>query len=364
MPTRPKVVSNFFPNAQLQGWLMKQRHGITKAWLRRYFVLEDRTLRFYKAESDTIPQGSLDLDHYTVHTNIIPLNILRKENPRRSTFCLVSDSTNKTTMPNFFLQADCDESRDIWIMLINPQVIKHTSVLDKWLERLDIQNTSPAPSSPVTTASTATPITPETPTTPATPPSQTALLSPINPGSLRTHRSVESIASLGSASSSIGSGSTATSHKSSFFNDLSSPRRSSNHSSTSLNSTTGNSNISSSSNKFSPSKLFVRWSRSSTKSASPPRPQYQASTPLPSPPLSKETQSPSPFGSRIIHPSEYEHENDSHKEFLQTQKDLALRKTESNSIANRRQIQVVSIPTHVRSHSASQVPIVSDLSMI
>ncbi|KAI9022838.1 hypothetical protein CLU79DRAFT_719058 [Phycomyces nitens] len=343
MPTRPQKVSNFFPNAQLQGWLMKQRHGITKTWLRRYFVLQDRTLSFYKAESDSVPQGTLDLDHYTVQTNIIPLNIMRKENPRRSTFCLVSDSSNKNTMPNFFLQADCDESRDIWIMLINPQIIKHTSVLDKWLERLDIQ-------------------TPSTPPSPAIIP-QPALLSPIHQGSLRTHRSVESIASLGSAGSSIESGST-TSHKSSFFNELSNPRRSSNNSSTSLNSTTGNSNISiTTSSKFSPSKLFVRWSRSNSKSPSSPRPQQQASTPLPSPPLSKAS-SPSPFGSRIIHPSEYEHENDSHKEFLQTQKDLALRKTESNSIASRRHIQVVSIPTHVRSHSASQVSIGSDHPMI
>lgn len=34
----------------LQGWLMKQKHGLCRTWTRRYFVLIGRQLYYYRHE--------------------------------------------------------------------------------------------------------------------------------------------------------------------------------------------------------------------------------------------------------------------------------------------------------------------------
>lgn len=45
-----KIANKSSPPAtvRLKGWLNKQKHGKCKAWLRRYFVLYDKELRYYK----------------------------------------------------------------------------------------------------------------------------------------------------------------------------------------------------------------------------------------------------------------------------------------------------------------------------
>lgn len=47
-----KTAINSMPpsNIRLQGYLMKQKHGRCRAWLRRYFVLYDEEIRYYKTK--------------------------------------------------------------------------------------------------------------------------------------------------------------------------------------------------------------------------------------------------------------------------------------------------------------------------
>jgi hypothetical protein len=50
----PKVKSSNNTEApkaiRLKGWLMKQKHGKAKTWLKRYFVLHNDELRYYKTK--------------------------------------------------------------------------------------------------------------------------------------------------------------------------------------------------------------------------------------------------------------------------------------------------------------------------
>ncbi|KAI9264241.1 hypothetical protein BDA99DRAFT_536959 [Phascolomyces articulosus] len=256
---------SFSYTPQVQGWLLKQRHGICKSWLRRFFVLEGNELRYYKSEVESIPQCVIPLDNYQVVTDVIPIAlplILKKQPQRQYTFLLLSKDKQKTERSDLFLQAETQEELDIWVNALQLQQLNDsTSVLDKWLERLDdMHSTTPPP--PTTThhhlhhtTSTASTLSSS---------SAPAFLSPTKQHyhhhhptrrpPLRGHRSSESLGA--SSISSVGSHSTATTSHRSSFGEL---RRTSNPST--LSSATSSPSATGKDNKFF-ANIFHHWPRS------------------------------------------------------------------------------------------------------
>ncbi|KAI8147668.1 hypothetical protein BJV82DRAFT_654323 [Fennellomyces sp. T-0311] len=298
--------SSFSYTPQVQGWLLKQRHGICKSWLRRFFVLEGNELRYYKSEMDSIPQCVINLDSYQVVTDVIPIAlplILKKQPQRQFTFLLISNDKQKSDRSDFFLQAETKEELDIWVNALQLQQLNDsTSVLDKWLERLDDMHNNTPPQHPSSLLS------PKQQRQPRPP--------------LRGHRSSESLAS--SVSSTASHSTATTSHRSSFA-EL---RRTSNPS------TLSSATSSPANNKFFAS-LFHHWPRSK----SPAR----GASPSP-PPIAKEEeeeeedeQGVEPVviapALPIIHPSEYNKVYD----------DDDNNSTKRQSLASRRNVQVAPI---------------------
>ncbi|ORZ20598.1 hypothetical protein BCR42DRAFT_434982 [Absidia repens] len=195
-------------SSSLQGWLLKQKHGLYRSWLKRYFVLHGRELSYYRNETDKVPQNVLDLDHYTIS--------FKKQSRRNCTFILVAEEHHM--QPDYYLQAETKDDLDVWISHLQ-QHMSTSSVLDKWLERLDMTCAPPPPpSSPPTLrdnqtvpcASLLAPTLsyhPHHPHHPQQPPSHHHQ----HPSSLRSHRSVESIHTFCSLPS--------VSHRVSFTND-------------------------------------------------------------------------------------------------------------------------------------------------
>ncbi|KAI9246728.1 hypothetical protein BDA99DRAFT_609525 [Phascolomyces articulosus] len=149
--------------ADLQtGWLHKLSWlNIHRSWKRRYFVLHEKELRYYKHQGDIRPTGMIDLKHYN---GITPCTT--KQSPwsfRIESGCCYHAS--------HILAAESEQERDEWIERLYPYIqkqhrlhhncagsneqqkqqtitsMKNTkgeaeegSVLDKWLERLDLQD--------------------------------------------------------------------------------------------------------------------------------------------------------------------------------------------------------------------------------
>ncbi|KAI9498382.1 hypothetical protein BDB00DRAFT_800089 [Zychaea mexicana] len=260
---------SFSYTAQVQGWLMKQRHGICKSWLRRFFVLDGNELRYYKNEMDSIPQCVINLENYQVVIDVIPIAlplILKKQPQRQYTFLLLSNDKQKTERSDLFLQAETKEELDIWVNALQlHQMNDSTSVLDKWLERLDDMHSTTPPQAPHSAS--------------ASTSASSAFLSPTKQQRhnnhhqhhqtrppLRGHRSSESLAS---SVSSAGSHSTVTTSHRSSFAEL---RRTSNPST--LSSATSSPSTAKD-NKFF-ANLFHHWPRSKSPargaSPSPPPP--------------------------------------------------------------------------------------------
>ncbi|KAG0170838.1 Rho GTPase-activating protein 22 [Apophysomyces sp. BC1015] len=115
----------------MQGWLQKQRHGLYKPFLRRFFVLDGRELRYYKNDTDHSPQNVVDLLHYRVEA------ISRRSSQPQTMFRLVSDN-NTVDQPHFLLQAATEQDMQTWVTALHQQIAGATHVLEKWLERFDV----------------------------------------------------------------------------------------------------------------------------------------------------------------------------------------------------------------------------------
>ncbi|KAG2231594.1 hypothetical protein BDF21DRAFT_490624 [Thamnidium elegans] len=123
---------------RLEGWLNKQKHGKCKAWLKRYFVLYGEELRYYKNKNDINALAVISLDHYSLVPNAQPLTSLNQKQWRYNTFCLVSDDDAKFDWPDYYLQAEDVNERNKWIDGLQRHVSQSKSVLEKWLERLEM----------------------------------------------------------------------------------------------------------------------------------------------------------------------------------------------------------------------------------
>lgn len=69
------------------------------------------------------------MDHYS----LVPLTTVNTH-----TFCLVSDDETKYDWPDYYLQASSDLERREWVHLLERFVSQSTSVLEKWLHRVDL----------------------------------------------------------------------------------------------------------------------------------------------------------------------------------------------------------------------------------
>ncbi|KAG1454818.1 hypothetical protein G6F56_007229 [Rhizopus delemar] len=117
---------------------MKQKHGKFKGFQKRFFVLYDEELRYYKTQNDSTALAIISLDHYTL-THVQTEN----QTTENKQFCLLSDDESKYDWPDYFLQAESEQDWKIWVDCLTQLTTESTtSVLDKWLERLDMPNKS------------------------------------------------------------------------------------------------------------------------------------------------------------------------------------------------------------------------------
>ncbi|ORY95583.1 hypothetical protein BCR43DRAFT_493223 [Syncephalastrum racemosum] len=342
-------------SVSLRGWLSKQRHGLRKSWQRRYFVLEGNILYYYKSETDTTPTNKLLLDNYDIVTDVIPMSIpaiLKKQPSHQHTFLLMAkDGAERSDM---FLQAETREELETWVTALQ-QPPETTSVLDKWLERLDDMhpqnNTSSSKNSEHTSSISSGSAKSTSAVAMRGAEGMKEHLSPTTRPPLRGHRSSESIAS------SICSGSTMATSQRSSFTEL---RRTSNPTTPSTqNSTNGG--------KFL-TNLFQHWPR---KSSSQQHEVSQVSsspallTQPPSSPPASMTGAHTSTGTAIpttttaaaiapvlpiLHPDEYNKEYDPVD---------PRQRSVSSSLTTRRNIQVVPIGVDTRrlsrGHSCSEI---------
>jgi hypothetical protein len=219
---------------RLKGYLMKQKHGKCKAWLKRYFVLYGEELRYYKnkvpihiddilfsctnfiitiKKNDTNVLAVISLDHYSLVPDAQPLTSLNQKQWKYNTFCLVSDDERKFDWPDYFLQAPSAEDRAIWVDSLQDHVSQSTTVLEKWLGRLqlppqDMQALSiyqPSITSPTTP--TFIKNLPELPNSPASEASSTSYIQlPPQHHALRYYKSAESLNTFTTRSSNVSSG--------------------------------------------------------------------------------------------------------------------------------------------------------------
>lgn len=84
----------------------------------------------------------ISLDHYSLVPDAQPLTSLNQKQWKDHTFCLVSDDESKHDWPDYFLQASNDEERILWAEKIQKHVSQSKSILDKWLERLELPSES------------------------------------------------------------------------------------------------------------------------------------------------------------------------------------------------------------------------------
>ncbi|GAN09378.1 hypothetical protein MAM1_0263c08904 [Mucor ambiguus] len=202
---------------RLEGYLMKQKHGKCRAWLKRYFVLYGEELRYYKNKDDSNALAVISLDHYSLVADAQPVTSLNQKQSKLNTFCLVSDDETKFDWPDYYLQAPSAEERAVWVDSLQDHVSQSTTVLEKWLDRLqlppqDMQALSihqPSQTCSETTATTNTTFIKELPRLPTSPMSPTTSsssfirqASPQKHQALRYFKSAESLNTFTTRSSS------------------------------------------------------------------------------------------------------------------------------------------------------------------
>eukprot|EP00735_Rhodelphis_limneticus_P008517 TRINITY_DN2155_c0_g1::TRINITY_DN2155_c0_g1_i1::g.12753::m.12753 TRINITY_DN2155_c0_g1::TRINITY_DN2155_c0_g1_i1::g.12753 ORF type:complete len:456 (-),score=146.91,sp/P54644/KRAC_DICDI/44.54/1e-132,Pkinase/PF00069.20/1.9e-75,Pkinase_Tyr/PF07714.12/9.4e-36,PH/PF00169.24/1.3e-23,PH_11/PF15413.1/1.1e-08,PH_3/PF14593.1/1e-05,PH_3/PF14593.1/1.6e+02,Kinase-like/PF14531.1/19,Kinase-like/PF14531.1/3.4e-05,Pkinase_C/PF00433.19/1.4e-05,PH_9/PF15410.1/9.9e-05,PH_9/PF15410.1/4.6e+03,PH_8/PF15409.1/0.00068,PH len=92
-------------NAQLEGWLTKQG-AVVKNWKRRWFVLKDKQLYYFKKPSDLEPKGTVNLEDVTIaHAT--------HATKRQHCFGIYHPGRR-----SYFLQADTQDDMLLWVNAI------------------------------------------------------------------------------------------------------------------------------------------------------------------------------------------------------------------------------------------------------
>ncbi|RUP50014.1 hypothetical protein BC936DRAFT_140680 [Jimgerdemannia flammicorona] len=115
------------------GWLQKEAtSGFRKSFHKRWFVLKGSELKYYKTEEDPIPHGVIDLNDYST---------VAHETCKKSPFAFVLKPRAPKEHRAYMLFADSQEEMNLWIKALQSR-LGDRSVLDKWLERLDLSSPS------------------------------------------------------------------------------------------------------------------------------------------------------------------------------------------------------------------------------
>ncbi|RUS17292.1 hypothetical protein BC937DRAFT_90158 [Endogone sp. FLAS-F59071] len=117
------------------GWLTKQSSsGFRKTWHKRWFVLKGDELQYFKTEEDPNPHGIIDLNLYN------PAMQDPSFKKSRYAFILLPRVVSVDRKPHVIF-ADSFDEMNHWIKAMQNR-LGERSVLDKWLERLDLNTFS------------------------------------------------------------------------------------------------------------------------------------------------------------------------------------------------------------------------------
>lgn len=121
-----------FTNASKKGWLTKQG-GRIKTWKRRWFILSDNCLFYFKSPGDAEPCGIIPLENVTVSLAPVSVNkrahcfMLQNHTQELMKACKVgSDGTLvKANHLVYFISASGTAEMDAWIAAINSNIHKN-----------------------------------------------------------------------------------------------------------------------------------------------------------------------------------------------------------------------------------------------
>uniref|UniRef100_A0A673GZJ5 Pleckstrin homology domain-containing family A member 6-like n=1 Tax=Sinocyclocheilus rhinocerous TaxID=307959 RepID=A0A673GZJ5_9TELE len=112
------------PNAEVarQGWLHKQASSGMKQWNKRWFVLTDRSLFYYKDEKEEVVLGSLPLLSFKIGALQASDNISRK-------FALKVEHTGTRT---YYFSADSQKEQEEWIQAMSEAARVHIPATSRY----------------------------------------------------------------------------------------------------------------------------------------------------------------------------------------------------------------------------------------
>uniref|UniRef100_A0A8C2AG07 Pleckstrin homology domain containing, family A member 6 n=1 Tax=Cyprinus carpio TaxID=7962 RepID=A0A8C2AG07_CYPCA len=131
------------PNAEVarQGWLHKQASSGMKQWNKRWFVLTDRCLFYYKDEKEEVVLGSLPLLSFKIGPVQASDNINRKFAFKVGDLCAVLDlkgsiafclQVEHTGIRTYFFSADSQKEQEEWIQAMTEAARVHISATSRY----------------------------------------------------------------------------------------------------------------------------------------------------------------------------------------------------------------------------------------
>ncbi|XP_063308454.1 pleckstrin homology domain-containing family A member 6 isoform X9 [Pelobates fuscus] len=142
------------PNAEVTktGWLYKQASSGVKQWNKRWFVLVDRCLFYYKDEKEEGILGSIPLLSFRI-SPVQPSDNISRKHTFKVTVCWVGDNTFHNTAPisrqaehagirTYYFSAESKEEQESWVRVMGEASQVQNSPTPR-LERQDSENIPP-----------------------------------------------------------------------------------------------------------------------------------------------------------------------------------------------------------------------------
>jgi len=106
-----------FDSSAKKGWLTKVGgQGFKRNWKRRWFVMEDNYIYYYRTPDDKEPVGIISLEHFNSCTQAT------EEECKRSRFCWKLSNTSDSSVRVYYAYDDTWESMKSWIAAISKQL--------------------------------------------------------------------------------------------------------------------------------------------------------------------------------------------------------------------------------------------------
>eukprot|EP00742_Colponemidia_sp_Colp-10_P000606 GILJ01000662.1.p1 GENE.GILJ01000662.1~~GILJ01000662.1.p1 ORF type:complete len:128 (-),score=12.14 GILJ01000662.1:137-520(-) len=102
---------------QKEGYLTKQG-GFVKNWKRRYFVLRDNVITYFKTPTSTSPQGIIPLDQC--------LAVKSADDVINKCCSFIVSIPGRT----YYILAESDEERDEWIRAVGRSIVVYSGALN------------------------------------------------------------------------------------------------------------------------------------------------------------------------------------------------------------------------------------------